>query len=101
LWAKFWIWHSEKLLKQVITLNPFVGEPHVILSQIYIQKKEFQKAAEHSQEGLKLLQIWGSAWDKRISWEGWIAWCKVIIMNTKNKTWPTSSSGIISLGLVH
>jgi len=93
--------NAEKLLKQVITLNPFVGEPHVILSQIYIQKKEFQKAEEHSQEGLKLIQIWGSAWDKRISWEGWIAWCKVIILNAKSKTWPTSSSGIISLGLIH
>jgi len=35
--------NAENLLKQAITLNPFVGEPHVLLSQIYIQKKNSKK----------------------------------------------------------
>jgi len=91
---------AQQVLQDVVTLNPFVGEPHVLLAQVLVQKKEYEKAITHGEKGLYLLQIWGTAWDKRIAWEGWIAWVRVILLNAKAQTWPTTSDGIIRLGLV-
>jgi len=91
---------AVQMLKEVIVLNPYVGEPHALLAQIFIQKKDFQKAMEHAEKGLKLFQLWGTAWDKRISWEGWISWARVIYNCSQTQTWPSSGEGILNLGLI-
>ncbi|RRT37544.1 hypothetical protein B296_00045250, partial [Ensete ventricosum] len=51
-------------------------------------------------KGLRLMLEWGSSWDKRMSWEGWVAWGRVLSAKAKEKTWPRSSWGIVNLGLV-
>jgi tetratricopeptide (TPR) repeat protein len=89
-----------EILSQVCQLNNFIAEPHALLAQLFIQKKEFEKAEIHASKALKLLEYWGTSWDKHMSWEGWIAWVRVLLTNIKEKKWPTTSHGIISLGLV-
>ncbi|KAJ7954631.1 Tetratricopeptide-like helical domain containing protein [Quillaja saponaria] len=90
----------EELLVKCIEKNPFAGEPHVVLTQVYLTKGRFDEAEKEAEKGLTLLLEWGSPWDKRISWEGWIAWVRVLLMKAKEKSWPRSSWGIIRLGLV-
>ncbi|XP_071688781.1 uncharacterized protein [Rutidosis leptorrhynchoides] len=90
---------EEKLVK-CIELNPFVGEPHVLLGQVYLGKGRFEEGEKEIEKGLSLLLEWGCSWDKRISWEGWVAWSRVMLNKAKDKSWPTTAWGIINLGLV-
>ncbi|MCD9641132.1 hypothetical protein HAX54_027051 [Datura stramonium] len=92
-------WAEEKLLMSV-DKNPFVGEPHVVLGQIYLSKGKFEEAEKEAEKGLRLILEWGSPWDKRMSWEGWVAWTRVLLMKAKEKSWPQHSWGILNLGLV-
>ncbi|KAH0855059.1 hypothetical protein HID58_020539 [Brassica napus] len=91
---------AEKMLLGCIEKNPFVGEPHVLLSQVYLGKKRFVEAEREAERGLVLLLQWGSPWDKRMSWEGWIAWVRVLLMKSHDQSWPDVSWGILNLGLV-
>ncbi|XP_076950566.1 uncharacterized protein LOC143623637 [Bidens hawaiensis] len=89
-----------EVLERSVVKNPFVGEPHVVLSQIYLSQGRFDEAEKEAEQGLRLLLEWGSPWDKRMSWEGWVAWCRVLVMKAKEKSWPQTSWGILNLGLV-
>lgn len=91
---------SEEKLLMSIAKNPFVGEPHVVLGQVYLSKGKFEEAEKEAEKGLRLILEWGSPWDKRMSWEGWVAWTRVLLMKAKEKSWPQHSWGILNLGLV-
>ncbi|KAM0949858.1 hypothetical protein DsansV1_C05g0057291 [Dioscorea sansibarensis] len=90
----------EEMLKESCEKNRYVGEPYLVLGQVYVSTGKFEEAEKVAEEGLRLIMEWGSSWDKRMSWEGWIAWGRLILMNAKNKSWPKSSWGILNLGLV-
>ncbi|KAH7521268.1 hypothetical protein FEM48_Zijuj07G0015000 [Ziziphus jujuba var. spinosa] len=91
---------AEELLLKCIEKNPFVGEPHVVLGQVYLAKGRYEEAEREAENGVRLILEWGSPWDKRTSWEGWIAWGRVLYMKAKEKSWPQHSWGILNLGLV-
>jgi len=91
---------ATEILENICRLNRYIAEPHALLGQLYIQKNEWEKAEKHVNEALKLFQLWGTNWDKHMSWTGWVAWTRVLAHSIKEKTWPKTSHGIISLGLV-
>ncbi|XP_020594798.1 uncharacterized protein LOC110034900 [Phalaenopsis equestris] len=91
---------TEKLLRESCEKNPFVGEPHVVLAQVYLGMERWEDAEGEAERGLRLLLEWGSAWDKRVAWEGWVAWVRVLLMKAKEKDWPKNPFGILNLGLV-
>lgn len=91
----------EELLLRCIEKNPFVGEPRMVLAQVYLGKKRFEEAKMEAENGLRLLLEWGSSWDKRMTWEAWVAWGRVLIMKSKEKEWPQTAWGILNLGLVN
>lgn len=91
---------AEEVLRRSVEKNPFVGEPHVVLGQICLGQGRYEEAEREAERGLTLLLEWGSPWDKRMSWEGWIAWARVLLMKAKEKSWPQTSWGILNLGLV-
>ncbi|KAF3548467.1 hypothetical protein DY000_02004624 [Brassica cretica] len=68
----------------------------------YLERAEerFVDAEREAERGLVLLLQWGSPWDKRMSWEGWIAWVRVLLMKSSDQSWPDVSWGILNLGLV-
>lgn len=99
-YAKIGLDEAEKLLLKSIEKNPFVGEAHVVLGQLYLEKVRYEEAEREAEKGLTLLLEWGSPWDKRMSWEGWIAWARVLLMKSKEKSWPQTAWGILNLGLV-
>lgn len=90
----------EQLLQQSIAKNPFVGEPHLVLAQVYLNMERYGEAQMQAEEGLRLLLEWGSSWDKRMPWEGWVSWGRAMLTKATDKDWPHTSFGILSLGLV-
>ncbi|WP_372871298.1 hypothetical protein [Paenalcaligenes niemegkensis] len=88
------------LLESVIDHNPWVGEPRLLLAQLALTRGDFATAETQALAGLQALQSWGTAWDKRIAWEGWIAWARILLQSARKRTWPDSIGGLNSLGLV-
>ncbi|XAR53168.1 hypothetical protein NMG60_11021603 [Bertholletia excelsa] len=91
---------AEELLARSGDRNPCIGEPHVALAQVFLSRGGYEEAEREAETGLRLLLEWGSPWDKRMSWEGWVAWARVLLMKAKEKSWPQTSWGILNLGLV-
>ncbi|KAI3719731.1 hypothetical protein L6452_20635 [Arctium lappa] len=91
---------GEEMLLKCIEKNPFVGEPHVLLSQFYMSRGRFEEGEREADKGLRVLLEWGCPWDKRVSWEGWVAWARVLLIKAKERSWPNTSWGVISLGLI-
>lgn len=88
------------LLESVIDHNPWVGEPRLLMAQLHLTRGDYAEAESHALAGLQALQAWGTAWDKRIAWEGWIAWARILLQSARQKQWPEHIGGLNSLGLV-
>lgn len=91
---------TKHILASAIELNPFVGELHLALAQLHLIEKDYENAKAHAGEGLALLQAWGNAWDKRISWEGWISWARLLYQQADKQEWPSDVGRLNTLGLV-
>ncbi|KAL4573293.1 hypothetical protein LXL04_020093 [Taraxacum kok-saghyz] len=91
---------AGEMLVKCSEKNPFVGEPHVLLAQFYLSRGRFEEAEMEAEKGLSLLLQWGCSWDKRVSWEGWVAWTRVLVKQAKIKSWPHTAWGVINLGHV-
>ncbi|XP_062220829.1 uncharacterized protein LOC133920159 [Phragmites australis] len=90
----------EALLRESIGKNPFVGEPQLVLAQVLLNTGRYEEAAAAAERGVRLLLEWGSSWDKRMSWEGWVSWGRVMRDKAKQRQWPRTAWGVINLGLV-
>lgn len=91
---------AEEMLLQSVEKNPFVGEGYVVLGHVYLGKGMFEEAEKIVEKGLRLMLEWGSPWDKRMTWQGWVAWSRVLLMKAKERSWPINPFGILNLGLV-
>jgi len=60
-----------------------------MLAQMLANKGEnhFEKAQEVAQKGVEIMYLWGTNWDKRISWEGWISWGRCISYQMGKREW--------------
>ena len=62
---------------------------------------ESPAALTHARRGLQLLLEWGTAWDKRLSWDAWAAWTRVMLQTAEaGEGLPTRAFGILNLGMV-
>lgn len=50
-------------------------------------KNRFEEVEIVVEKGVKLMVEWGSVWDKRMLWEGWVVWGRVLLMKVKEKFW--------------
>lgn len=91
---------AEQQLLDAATRNPFIAEPHVLLAQTYLNQHRWDDALEQARAALELLAQWGTSWDKRLSWEAWVAWSRVLLKAADERAWPEKAYGIISLGEV-
>ncbi|KAL3824279.1 hypothetical protein ACJIZ3_020308 [Penstemon smallii] len=92
---------AEEMLLSSAEKNPYAGEVYVVLGQIYLAGGRFEEAEKAAGRGVRLMLEWGSPWDKRMTWQGWIAWGRVLLMKAKDKEWPQNPWGILNLGLVN
>ncbi len=94
-----------KGLSEVAHLNPFIGEPLVLLSQIYLNHGEPQRAKIASASALQRLYDTGFAWDGRRSWKAWVAMARMIHFRSSRLArgvpdLPRSADGHLHLPIV-
>ncbi|GLJ47874.1 hypothetical protein SUGI_1010960 [Cryptomeria japonica] len=91
---------AEALLLKACAHNSFIGEPHLVLAQIYLSKEKFWEAESGIEIGLKILLEWGMSWDKRLPWEAWISWGCLFRISLGNELGQTiSMAGLDIMGM--
>ncbi len=88
------------LLQEAVGQNAFVAEPLVLMAQICLHRGEHERGRGLARQALVLLCCWGTCWDKRMSWEAWMAWTRVLVQGAKEGKFASSSFGMLNLGLV-
>ena len=91
---------AERILRDAVRLNPFAAEPHVLLAQLCVTQHRWDDALVEASRALELQIQWATPWDKRLSWEAWVAWTRVLLKAARERDWPSDAFGIISLGEV-
>ena len=79
------------VLEQAVQLNPWVGEPQMVLAQIYLSAGRKEDAARAAESALQCFSAWGNAWDKRVQWDAWIAWTRILLQSAQGgegAAWP-------------
>jgi hypothetical protein len=91
---------TQAALRAAIAHNPWVGEPRLMLAQIALGLGDWAEAEREAAAGLTLLAQWGTPWDKRIAWSGWVSWARILLQSAQRKSWPETLEGLNALGLV-
>ena len=72
-----------------------------MLAQCLLAEGDFDGAAAAAAEALRLHCAWGTSWDKRMRWGGWVSWTRVLLAKaTERSPWPASAWETVNLGLV-
>ena len=79
---------ATALLEQAIRHNPWVGEPQMVLAQLYLAAGRYADARLAAESALQLFSLWGNAWDKRVAWDAWVAWTRILLQAATSKRWP-------------
>ena len=86
-------------LEQAVRLNPWVGEPQMVLAQLYLSAGRAQDAARAAASALHCFSAWGNAWDKRVQWDAWVAWTRILLQSAQDGTWPARLDKLNNLAL--
>lgn len=68
------------LFSESSKLNPYVGEPQLMLAQLYFRKGLWKKAVEHARLALQAFYNLVSAWDKRRTFSNWVAFTRLLLL---------------------
>jgi hypothetical protein len=93
---------ADELLAIAIDNNPYVAEPRVLRAQLRLQAGDNAGAAADARAGLKLLCEWGTCWDKRMAWNAWVAWARVLLGRAeRGEGWPKDNAfQVLNFGMV-
>lgn len=86
-------------LEQAVRLNPWVGEPQMVLAQLYLSAGRQPEAAQAAESALQCFSAWGNAWDKRVQWDAWIAWTRILLQSAQQTSWPARLDKLNNLAL--
>ena len=76
------------MLEAAIALLPFVGETHILLAQIHFRAHRFAKARDHAATALARLYAFGGTWDKRLTYEAWIGFARLLYVRSEAALQP-------------
>ena len=77
------------VLESAVRHNPWVGEPQMVLAQLYLSAGRKADARAAAASALQVFSAWGNSWDKRVQWDAWVAWTRILLQGaTVNGTWP-------------
>jgi hypothetical protein len=77
------------VLESAVRHNPWVGEPQMVLAQLYLSAGRRDDAQAAAASALQLFCAWGNSWDKRVQWDAWVAWTRILLQGaTVEGTWP-------------
>uniref|UniRef100_A0A7S2XF92 Uncharacterized protein n=1 Tax=Lotharella oceanica TaxID=641309 RepID=A0A7S2XF92_9EUKA len=72
-------------------LNPWVAEPHVMLAELHFRSGAYAKAAKHAARALELFYTLATAWDKRLKFNAWVAFTRLLLLRSRRKARGMSS----------
>lgn len=95
---------ATAVLEQAVRLNPWVGEPQMVLAQLYLSAGRKADAAAAARSALQCFAGWGNAWDKRVQWDAWIAWTRILLQGASAEgegadAWPERLDKLNNLAL--
>ncbi|MDH6184756.1 hypothetical protein H4V98_002140 [Polaromonas sp. CG_23.6] len=70
-----------------------------MLAQLYLTVGEFERAEAAAASGLQMLACWGTSWDKRIGWDAWLAWGRILLQGAQTRNWPERLDKLNNLAL--
>lgn len=76
------------VLESAVRHNPWVGEPQMVLAQLYLSAGRKDDAQAAAASALHLFSAWGNAWDKRVQWDAWVAWTRILRQSASEGGWP-------------
>ena len=79
------------VMEHAVRLNPWVGEPQMVLAQLYLSAGRRDEAAAVARSALQCFAGWGNAWDKRVQWDAWVAWTRILLQGATAQdsgAWP-------------
>ena len=79
---------ATAVLEQAVRHNPWVGEPQMVLAQLYLSAGRNKEAATASASALQAFSAWGNSWDKRVQWDAWVAWTRILHQAATTGSWP-------------
>ena len=80
---------ATAVLESAVRHNPWVGEPQMVLAQLYLSAGRTDDARAAAASALQLFCAWGNAWDKRVQWDAWVAWTRILLQGaTAEGAWP-------------
>lgn len=69
-----------QILQQVVTLNPFIAEPHILISQLHYRRGNYHQAAIEARFAIEKFYTLASNWDKRRSFGHWVGFARVLLL---------------------
>lgn len=75
-------------LEHAVRCNPWVGEPQMVLAQLYLIAGRPADARAAAEGALQCYSAWGNAWDKRVQWDAWVAWARILRQGAETGEWP-------------
>ena len=90
---------ATAVLESAVRLNPWVGEPQMVLAQLYLSAGRADDAARAATSALQCFSGWGNAWDKRVQWDAWIAWTRILLQSAQQGSWPERLDKLNNLAL--
>lgn len=90
---------TAAVLSQAIKLNPWVAEPYMVLAQLHLTERRFERAEHYAQAGVQMASCWGNAWDKRIGWDAWMSWGRVLLQSAQKRQWPETLNKLNNVAL--
>lgn len=79
---------ATAVLEAAVRHNPWVGEPKMVLAQLYLSAGRADDAVRAARAALHSFSTWGNAWDKRVQWDAWIAWTRILLQSAEQGSWP-------------
>ena len=79
---------ATAVLEQAVRHNPWVGEPQMVLAQLYLSAGRAAEARQAAESALQMFCAWGNAWDKRVQWDAWVAWTRILLQSASEGSWP-------------
>lgn len=90
---------ATAVLEQAVRLNPWVGEPRMVLAQLYLSAGRTDDARQSAEAALQRFCEWGNSWDKRVAWEAWMAWTRILLQAATDGGWPERLDKLNNLAL--
>ena len=73
---------------------------HLVRAQLCLEDGRWEAAEAAAVEGVRLLEVLATSWDKRMSWQAWLNWGRCLWFQARLREWPATHGGIESLGAV-